>query len=302
MSPFSRRRSHALAGCILVRHGRHQPRSRRPREARRPAGRNARFAAVGNGVTALVMGAYGYLFSPRAVFYLTAALCVPAVASLLRIRPEEVNPTRAHAGVRPPKSSFARDLYALLSNPLVVIFALCMALFHLANTAMLPLLGAELTETRPERATILVAACIVVPQLVVASLSPTVGRMAEAYGRRPILLVGFGALALRGLLFGLISDPYALVACQCFDGVSAAVMGVLVPLILADLTRGTGRFNLAQGVVGVALGLGASASTALGGLLRDEYGRRPAYFTLAGLACLGLLFAILFLSETRPEE
>src|SRR5437773_13753 len=114
-------------------------------------------------------------------------------------------------------------------------------------------------------ATTLVAAAIVVPQLVVAVFSPSVGRWAQRWGRRPILLAGFAALPIRGLLLMVVVDPRLLVAVQLLDGISAAVFGVLVPLTIADITRGTGRFNLAQGIVGSITAIGASLSTTLAG-------------------------------------
>src|SRR4030081_4114652 len=121
-------------------------------------------------------------------------------------------------------------------------------------------------------ATTLVAACIVVPQLMVAAISPTVGRWAQRFGRRPILLLGFGALPIRGLLFMVVRDPQLLVAVQLPDGICAAVFGVLVPLTIADITRDTGRFNLAQGIVGTGIGIGASLSTTLAGLISARLG------------------------------
>ena len=137
----------------------------------------------------------------------------------------------------------------------------------MANAAMLPLMGSVLTMRSAEWATVLIGACIVVPQLVVAALSPWVGHHAQIWGRRPFMLIAFASLPIRGLLFATVSDPTLLVAVQVLDGITAASLGVMVPLMVADLTRGTGRFNFAQGVVGTAMGIGASISPTLGGVL-----------------------------------
>ena len=136
---------------------------------------------------------------------------------------------------------------------------------------MLPLVGSDVTMRSSRWATALVAACIIAPQLVVAAISPKVGELAQDWGRRPLLLIGFGVLPLRGALLAWTSDPYMIVAVQALDGLSGAVLGVLVPLTLADVSRGTGRFNLAQGIVGCATGVGASLSTIGAGV-----SRRPA--------------------------
>ncbi len=266
-------------------------------------GRNARFAAIGNGLAAAAMGACGYLLSNRAVFFLTAILIIPALVALARIRPEEIDPVRAHGGVaaeplRPRTSGFWR----LLRNRPLFVLAACVALFHLANAAMLPLLGSIVTMRSSQWATVLIAACIVVPQLAVAAFSPWVGRQAQRWGRRPLLLIGFAALPIRGLLLALVTDPVLLVMVQLLDGITGAVLGVLVPLIVADATRGTGRFNLAQGIVGSAVGIGAALSTTLAGYLIDHFGSRVTFLALAAVAAAGLALAFTLMPETRSKE
>lgn len=266
-------------------------------------GRNARFASLGNGLAAAAMGACGYLFSNRAVFLFTALLCVPALIALSRIREREIDSVRAHGGVsEPPARRIIAGLKKLARNRPLVILAGCALMFHLANAAMLPLMGAIVTMRSPRWATILIAACIVVPQALVAAFSPWVGRRAQEWGRRPLLIAAFAALSLRGLLFALTSDPYLLVAVQVLDGVAASVLAVMIPLVVADVTFGTGRFNLAQGVVGSAVGIGASLSTTLSGYMNDYFGSSAAFLTLAAIAALGLTSLAAFLPETRPNN
>ena len=266
-------------------------------------GRNARFASIGNGLAAAAMGACGYFFSARAVFLVTALLLAPALLTLRAMSAQEIDPERAHGGLprrrdnRPP-TKFA-DL--LRQRPLLIL-AGCVMLFHLANAAMLPLMGSVLTMRSSQWATVQIAACIVVPQFVVAALSPWVGRQAQARGRRPLLLLGFAALPLRGILFATVRDPNLLVAVQLLDGLTAAVFGVMVPLIIADLTRGTGHFNLGQGIVGTTTGLGASLSTTLAGYASDHFGSQFAFLGLAAVAAAGLAAVWLLMPETRPDR
>jgi MFS family permease len=146
-----------------------------------------------------------------------------------------------------------------------------------------------------------VGACIVVPQIVVALLSPWVGRKAQQWGRRPLILIGFAALPIRAALFAFVSNPYLLVAAQVLDGISAAALGVLVPLVIADVTRGSGHFNLAQGVVGSGVGIGASLSMTLAGYMSDGFGSSVAFLGLAGFATLGFVLVAAFMPETRPQ-
>lgn len=266
-------------------------------------GRNARFASVGNGLAAAAMGACGYLVSARAVFVVTVILLVPALIALRAIAEREIDPERAH-GARPLRPRIKPPVRPgeLMQNHALLVFAGCLLIFHLANSAMLPLMGSVVTMRSSQWATIIIAACIVVPQLVVAALSPWIGGRTQIWGRRPLLLIGFAALPLRGLLLATVTDPSLLLAVQLLDGVTAAVFAVMVPLVVADLTRGTGRFNLGQGILGTATGIGASLSTTLAGYVTDRFGSPAAFASLAAVAALGLVTLWLLMPETRPEQ
>jgi predicted MFS family arabinose efflux permease len=266
-------------------------------------GRNARFASIGNGLAAAAMGACGYFLSARAVFFVTALLLAPALMALRAMSANEIDPERAHGAEKRQRDSRPRTKFAdLLRQRALLILAGCVMLFHLANAAMLPLMGSVVTMRSSQWATVLIAACIVVPQLVVAALSPWVGRQSALWGRRPLLLLGFAALPIRGVLFATVQDPNLLVVVQLLDGVTAAVFGVLVPLIIADVTRGSGHFNLGQGIVGTTTGIGASLSTTLAGYTSDHFGSQFAFLGLAGVAALGLAAVWLLLPETRPAR
>jgi MFS family permease len=264
-------------------------------------GRNARFAAIGNGLAAAGMGAVGYFWSNQAVFLVTAALIIPTLIALAHIPPNEIDPVRAHGG-SPQGQSGTAAFATLITNRALLTFAACVTVFQLANAAMLPLMASIVTMRSSAWATTLVAAAIVVPQLVVAIFSPSVGRWAQRWGRRPILLVGLAALPVRGLLFMVVVDPRLLVAVQLLDGICAAVFGVLVPLTIADITRGTGRFNLAQGIVGSGIGIGASLSTTLAGWMSDRLGSSVAFLGLACIGAAGLVLAALLMPETMARK
>jgi MFS family permease len=265
-------------------------------------GRNARFASIGNGMAAAAMGAVGYLVDPRAVFLVTAVLLIPTLLALSRIRPAEVDPDRAHGGPVPQKTDHSPvDVRTVIRKPPLLILAGCALLFHLANASMLPLMGSVVTMRSSEWATVLIAVCIVVPQLVVAVVSPWVGHHAQIWGRLPFLRLGFAALVFRALLFAVVTDPFLLVAVQILDGITAAALGVMVPLMIADITRGTGRFNLAQGIVGTAVGIGASISPTLAGYLTDQFGSSAAFLGLALIAAAAFTAVWALMPETRTN-
>jgi MFS family permease len=184
----------------------------------------------------------------------------------------------------------------------LLTLACCVALFHLANAAMLPLMGSALTSRSSDWATIMIATCIVVPQVVVAFIAPWAGRHAQIWGRRPLILLGFGALAVRGMLFAVVTDPAMIVVVQLLDGISAVTLGVMVPLIVADVTRGSGRFNSGLGLVGMIAGIGGAMSTTLAGAMTDAIGSHFAFFGLGIVAVLAFVVVLAFLPETRPQD
>jgi predicted MFS family arabinose efflux permease len=264
-------------------------------------GRNVRFMSIGAGLSAAAMGATGHLLSNQSVFLVTAALVVPALFALARIRA----PGGEHASAAPRAlhavASTAHSASLLRNRPLI-IFAGCILLFHLANAAMLPLMGGALASRVGQSAMMMVAACMIVPQVVVAAFSPWIGRQAGRWGRKPLLFAAFAALAIRAALFAVVTDPYLIVVIQLLDGVSAAALGVMFPLVVADVTRGSGRFNLALGVVGSAIGIGASLSTTLAGYMVDHFGRGATFLSLALLAAAGLALLTMLMPETRPNS
>jgi predicted MFS family arabinose efflux permease len=274
-----------------------------PRGMARRLGRNARFASLGNGVAAALMGTAGYLLSSRSVFLVTFVLAFPTLLALAQIRDDEIDIAQAHGIARRNnvEQASAKVLSLIGQRPLLV-FASGVFLLQLANAAMLPLMAGVVTTRSSEWATVLIAFCIVVPQAIVALTSPSVGAAAQSFGRRPLLLLGFAALAIRGLLFAVVHDPYLLVMVQLFDGVTAAVFSVMVPLTVADVAFGSGHFNLAQGIIGTATGIGPSLSTVLAGYVSDKFGSATAFVGLSGVALLGLLLIALLMPETRQRE
>jgi MFS family permease len=262
-------------------------------------GRNARFSAVGNGLAAAVMGTSGLYLSSRAVFWLTAALCVPALAAL----------TAIGRGAHARQQTTARPLDwqglgKLFRDRRLLIFGACVVLFHLSNAAMLPMAGAAVTMRAGNLGNLIIGACIVVPQAVVALASPWIGRRAAVSGRRPMLLLGWLALPVRGVLLAVLPGPYLLVGGQAVAGISAAVFGVMLPLIAADLTRGTSHFNLCLGVLGLAVCIGASLSTATAGWVADAAGVDAAFLglALAGLAGSLLVWAAMPETASAPGQ
>ncbi|CDY75495.1 Permeases of the major facilitator superfamily [Caballeronia glathei] len=278
-------------------------------------GRNARWASIGSALTAALMGVFGEYFSLRSVFFLTAALALPALVALSMIHHEmppapprrkfwgkDAKASREAAKAQKrltPEGEERETLRELLQDRRLLIFAGCVVLFHLSNAAMLNLAAGEVTAHMGDNVQLVIAACIIVPQFIVAALSPWVGRQAQRWGRRPVLILGFCALPVRALLFAGVSSPYLLVPVQMLDGISAAVFGVMLPLIAADVAGGKGHYNLTIGFFGLAAGIGATLSTAAAGFAADRFGTAMSFFGLAGAGALAVALVWLAMPETR---
>jgi len=273
----------------------------------RRVGRNASFASVGTALAAAGMGACGYYFSNQSIFFVTAALIVPALVALsfihIEAKQEKITePVEQEKFASSNRTSSLSDKWlALARNKIVLVTALAVCLFHLANAAMLPLVGSVLT-LRTKSPTTFIATCIIIPQIMVAFLSPFVARFAESWGRRPLMLICFTALAIRGLCFSLTFDPYVLTAIQVFDGFSAAILAVLVPLIASDATWHRGGFATVQGFFGTTMGLGAAFSSTISGYLSDRFGSPSAFMGMAFVAFVGFCLVALVMPETRDAK
>jgi predicted MFS family arabinose efflux permease len=168
---------------------------------------------------------------------------------------------------------------------------------------MLPMAAQVLAKRHPGADIVALSACIITAQLVMIGIAATVGwAIRRGIGRKAIFLVAFVTLPIRGFLFTLTDSPFGVVAIQLLDGVAAGIFGVISIIIAADLMRGTGRFNFAQGLVALSTGLGAALSNLCSGFVVQVFGYTVGFITLAAIAFGGLIFFALLMSETKPEE
>jgi predicted MFS family arabinose efflux permease len=261
-------------------------------------GTNSRYASLGNALAAGFFGIVAYRISHQAIFVLGAVMAVPALGTLLLLRPSHPAAPVDHPARLPAAERPARPWHVFFDLHMHT-FAICVILFTLANAAMLPV-ALNALAARHRNAGLATTGSIVALQVVVVLFAPWVGRAAQRWGRRPVLLAGFAALPLRGLLFATLPGVVPLIGFELLDGVSAAVIGVLIPLTAADLTRKTGFLNLAIGSFGLAASLGATVSTTLAGWIADHFGLRMAFFALSAAGAAALLTVLLAMPETRP--
>ena len=278
-----------------------------PKAFARRIGRNEAFNHAGNAAAATMAGISAYFFGPIVVFWLMALMAVASIFATLAVPGEAIDHNVArgladdHDHAEPDDPHRPSGFQVLLTCRPLLIFAAATVLFHFSNAAMLPLVGQKLALVNKDLGTTLMSVCIVAAQLVMVPVAMLVGAKADVWGRKPIFAVALAVLTLRGVLYPFSDNPYWLVGVQLLDGVGAGIFGALFPLVVADLTRGTGHFNISQGAIATAAGLGGALSTTVAGLIIVSAGYSAAFLSLAASSGIALALFLLMMPETGPS-
>ena len=268
----------------------------------RQFGKNQSFNSAGNVACALLIAGMSHLFGSRAIFITAAVLTIPTVLAIRAIRSKDIDYDLARGGAiqidGKEVAARASVMKTLLADRILLVFLVCAFLFHFANAAMLPQLGEMLSHGSRASAAPFMSACIIVTQVVITCFAPAIGRFANLHGRKPLLMVGFGVLPIRAILYTLAHNTESLIAIQVLDGVANAIFVVVSILVVADRTRGTGRFNLAQGSLATAVGIGAALSNTFGGELIQHFSYRISFLSLGVIAVLAFVLLWTAIPET----
>ena len=268
-------------------------------------GRNETFNHAGNAVSAMVAGGAAWLFGPIVVFFILAVQALASVASILAI-PEDAIDHDLARGLDDAKASEASEQPSgfgiLLTCRPLLVFALCVMLFHLSNAAMLPLVGQKLALQDRNLGTSLMSACIAAAQVVMVPVAMLVGARADRWGHKQFFLAALAILPVRGALYTLSDNAAWLVGVQLLDGIGAGIFGAITPLIIADLMRGTGRYNVAQGAVATVQGIGASLSGLAAGIIVDRFGYGAAFLGAGAAAAVAFVALAIAMPETAVAQ
>jgi predicted MFS family arabinose efflux permease len=267
--------------------------------------RNEGFNHGGNFVAASLAGTLGQYVGFHWIFYLVCIFAVASAAVCLLIDRRDIDDDLARGGETPSGDGTRAALPVgdLLKRRDLLVFLASVVLFHFGNAAMLPLAGQVLAQKHPGSDAISLSACIIAAQFVMIGIAWAVGRaMRAGFGRKTIFLVALAVLPVRGVLFSFVDFPAGVVAIQLLDGVAAGIFGVISVVIAADLMRGTGRFNLAQGLVALAVGVGAGLSNLISGFIVQAFGYSAGFLALAAIAMCALIFFLMFMPETEPGD
>ena len=268
----------------------------------RQTGRNEAYNHGGNVVAAALAGACAYFLGYGAMFFLVAAMAAASAGAAMMIREREIDHDLARgADEREGDGHEVVSIVELFKDRRILTFIASAVLFHFANAAMLPLVGQKSSDGLKDGAAVVMSACIIAAQVVMIPVALVASRLSASWGRKPVFLIGFAVLPIRGLLYCLSINPAYLVAVQLLDGIGAGIFGVVSVLVVADLTKGTGRFNLMQGALSTATGVGAGLSNLVAGFVVKGAGFDAGFIMLAAIAAVGTLFFALAMPETRPS-
>lgn len=255
----------------------------------------------GNVFGAAVGGALAVLWAPEGVFWLICFMAAGMLVCIWLIDGNAINNDVARGGLSEKDDGAPAGFMTLLSNKALVIFAISVVIFHFANAAMLPLVSQKLSlGGDTDSGFAFTSACIIAAQMFMIVMAMLCGARADVWGRKPLFLFAFAILPLRGVLYTLTDNSFYLVGIQSLDGVANGIFGVIFLLVLADLTRGTGRFNVAQGALTALIGVGASLSNVIAGWIVQFSSYSAAFLFLAGVALVGTLLFGFFMPETAP--
>lgn len=269
--------------------------------------RNEAFTHAGNAVFAVVAGGIGAAAALGGIFYAAGAFALGMGGAVNFVGDDDVSYEAARAGGESKDGEGPRrtKLSDLLRDRRVLVFTGLIVLFYSANAATLPLVGqifagVERGGGGRGHPAVPTALAVLVAEAVMVAVAALIGRKADAWGRKIPFVVAFGILAARDGLGVVSHAPAYLVALQALDGAAAAVYGVLLKLVTADLARGTGRFNVLQGTVQSAMALGGFLSNLAFGIVAQTLGFNGAFVGLAAVAVAGGLLYMLCMPETRP--
>ncbi|QDL09181.1 MFS transporter [Brasilonema octagenarum UFV-E1] len=273
----------------------------------RRVGRNEAFNHGGNVLAAVLAGVVGHFITRKGIFFLVAAMAGASAVAVSRIREKEIDHELARGAAAEDEDTPEKEghqvsgFMQLFSDRRILLFCLAVILFHFANAAMLPLVGQRLSEGKATGATLYMSACMIVAQLVMIPSASLAGRLAHT-ARKPVFLLAFAVLPIRGVLYTLTDNPYFLVSVQILDGVAGGIFGVLSVLMVADLTKGTGRFNITQGALNTAIGIGAGLSNLIAGFVVEKAGYNTAFLGLAAIAAVATVIFWMLVPETKGSH
>ncbi|XWN29271.1 MAG: MFS transporter [Devosia sp.] len=270
----------------------------------RQTGANQAWNHGGNVVAAAIAAGLAMAGYVTGVFVLISVMAIGMIIAVLFISASQIDYEAACGGVAEHVAGEDKPsgFGTILADRRLIIFAVSIFLFHFANAAMLPLVSQKLSLAGDAGSGIaFTSACIIAAQFIMIGMAVLCGATADTWGRKPLFILAFAILPIRAVLYTLTDEAVFLVLIQALDGVANGIFAIIFLLIVSDVTKGTGRFNIVQGALATLVGVGASMSNLLAEQIVQLYSYDIAFFFLGGVAVLGFFVFTLLMPETAAH-
>ncbi|HEC1567594.1 TPA: MFS transporter [Campylobacter upsaliensis] len=253
---------------------------------------NEAYKHAGTAFSAGLSFIFALYYGIGAIFIITALMGVCALVFLALLKSSQIN----HAVACGKEEGVEIPLRKALGDVRVLFLGVVMFCFHLSNAYMLPLLSQRAHTLGIDSSGAYAAATILIAQCTMIGISLLCMRLLQTKGNPHfssiyVYLMGIAlfGLIVRGGVAAHFDGILAMIIVQILDGVGAGIVGVILPLLVAMLMRGSGHINAAFACVMTFGGVGAALSGSLGGYIAQYFGYFYAYLTLAFVAAFGLL-------------
>lgn len=282
---------------------------------------NILFGHIGSVVAAVLAGSIAYYRYPdiKSCFYVIAASAFLAVIFVrflprgndamgrgFRKSADQQQSTSLDGSETSNTQNVASNYYTVLADRKTLVICLTGFFFHFANANVLlvlgEIMGGDNDDGSASRSAIpLIGAAIVTAQATMSIATVFGGRMTEmGIGRKPMFVLALATLPLRCaliLLWQESSNTYLMLT-QILDGIGGGFFGLIHPYMVADISFGTGRFNVLMGLTGACFGLGATLSNLLGQYLVEYFGHSVSLFFSLVMSVIPLFLFAIAMPET----
>jgi len=272
---------------------------------------------VGSFLIVCACAAISYFAYPNvdALFYLLGAGGLIAAFFTSTIPESEIHHDRARQLAKADETSeddvkteSPSRYLDLLKDKGIVGFAALTFLYHLANAGVVPLLAQYVATVSSEQSNLTwVSAILIVfffSQAITAHLMTFV---VNKFDPKRIILIAFIVLPIRCTFISIMilfwSNPWALVSTQIFDGIGAGVYDTMLPIIVKNFTKGSGRFGFTYGFIITCWRIGHGLSLLLGEAIVHSFGYATAFWVLGSIGLINFVSFVLFSrSSTRMPK
>ncbi|MFD2286927.1 MFS transporter [Pedobacter petrophilus] len=261
--------------------------------------RNQTFNHAGNVASAIIIGLLGKFTHNEGIFYGLAIFCFMSIIFTLSIKEKDIS--HVSTDEQPDENRSQTSIGEMLKNKGYVVLLVSAILFHFANAAMLPLVGQELGKDEGSNASLYMSACIVLAQAVMVPIAFMSDKWARN-GRRKLMIIAFLMLPIRGILYTLAKGAPYLVSIQVLDGIAGGIFSIVAILMVADIFRGSGKENFAQGMMATSVGIGASLSNVTSGFIVKNAGFNFGMLILSAIALVAFVVFWRLMPETIKQS